>query len=37
VGARWVKLDASGPSVEWDSDEIMSSQYTTCIEKGGVM
>jgi hypothetical protein len=41
VGARWVKLDASGPTVEanveWDSDEIMSSQYTTCIEKDGVL
>lgn len=37
VGARWVKLDASGPSVEWESDEIMSSQYTTCVEKDGVL
>ncbi len=37
VGARWVKLDKSGPTVEWDSDEIMSSQYTTCAEKDGVL
>jgi len=37
VGARWVKLDESGPAVEWNSDEIMSSQYTTCVEKDGVL
>ncbi len=36
VGARWVTLAPNGPSEQWASDEIMSSQYTTCIEKDGV-
>lgn len=37
VGARWVKLAAGAPAIEWESDDVMSSQYTTCIEKDGVL
>ncbi len=37
VGARWAKISADDVTVEWESDEVMSSQYTTCIETGGVM
>jgi hypothetical protein len=37
VGARWVKLGVDRPVVEWDSDDVMSSQYTTCIEHDGAL
>jgi outer membrane protein assembly factor BamB len=37
VGARWARLSADSATVEWDSDEVMSSQYTTCVEHGGFL
>jgi hypothetical protein len=35
VGARWARLSGDRATLEWDSDEVMSSQYTTCVEKDG--
>jgi hypothetical protein len=32
-----VKLGVDRPVVEWDSDDVMSSQYTTCIEHDGAL
>jgi outer membrane protein assembly factor BamB len=37
VGAQWAKIGPKGASVEWESDDVMSSQYTTCVEKDGVL
>jgi outer membrane protein assembly factor BamB len=37
VGARWSKLAARGAISVWESDEVMSSQYTTCVEKDGYL
>jgi hypothetical protein len=37
IGARWAKITPQGASVEWDSDEVMSSQYTTCVEQDGFL
>jgi outer membrane protein assembly factor BamB len=37
VGARWLKVDATKFDEDWDSDELMSSQYTTCVEHEGVL
>jgi outer membrane protein assembly factor BamB len=36
IGARWLKLTPDKAEEVWESDEIMSSQYTTCIEHEGV-
>ncbi len=35
VGERWVEFSASKANVEWQSDKVMSSQYTTCIQHDG--
>jgi hypothetical protein len=37
VGARWARIAADNATVEWDSDDVMSSQYTTCVEKDGYL
>ncbi len=37
VGARWAKFSARDATVEWDSDDVMSSQYTTCVQKDGYL
>ena len=37
VGAQWAKIGAKGASPVWENDEVMSSQYTTCVEKDGVL
>ncbi len=37
VGARWVKFSAHGSEVEWESDQVMSSQYATSVEKDGYL
>lgn len=37
VGARWINLQTAAPSVIWDNDELLSSQYTTSIEHRGVL
>ena len=31
IGARWVKLSTDAAEEVWDSDDIMSSQYSTCV------
>jgi len=37
VGAQWSKIGSKAAEPVWESDEVMSSQYTTCIETGGVL
>jgi hypothetical protein len=37
VGARLVRIAGDKPKTVWEEDDLMSSQYTTCIEKGGVL
>jgi len=37
VGARWIDMRKSEPAVVWDSDELISSQYTTSIEHEGTL
>ena len=36
VGAAWAKIGPDKATVEWDSGDVMSSQYTTCVEKDGL-
>lgn len=37
VGACWAKIGAREATEEWEGDNVMSSQYTTCVEKGGYL
>jgi len=37
VGAVWAKLTPTGAKELWRSDEVMSSQYTTCVYKDGAL
>jgi outer membrane protein assembly factor BamB len=37
VGARWAKIGARQATEVWESDDVMSSQYTTCVEKEGYL
>ncbi|MGD9723064.1 MAG: PQQ-binding-like beta-propeller repeat protein [Pirellulales bacterium] len=37
VGAKWAKIGAQAATTEWESDDVMSSQYTTCVESGGFL
>ncbi|MEX0675954.1 MAG: PQQ-binding-like beta-propeller repeat protein [Pirellulales bacterium] len=37
VGAQWAKIEARRATAVWQSDDVMSSQYTTCVEKDGVL
>ncbi len=37
VGAVWAKIGPNSASTVWESNDVMSSQYTTCIEKDGVL
>jgi outer membrane protein assembly factor BamB len=37
VGAQWAKIGAKGATPVWENDDVMSSQYTTCVEAGGVL
>lgn len=37
IGARFVNLAGDEPEQIWDTDELMSSQYTTCIEHEGLL
>ena len=36
LGARWLKLSVDKAEEAWESGDIMSSQYTTCVEHDGV-
>jgi hypothetical protein len=37
VGAVWAKLDRNSAKEVWRSDEVMSSQYTTCVYHDGAL
>ncbi len=37
VGAQWAKIGPRRATTVWESDDVMSSQYTTCVEKEGVL
>jgi outer membrane protein assembly factor BamB len=37
VGAQWAKIDARQATEVWASDTVMSSQYATCVEAGGML
>jgi outer membrane protein assembly factor BamB len=37
IGAQFVRIGAASPKTVWESDEVMSSQYTTCVEKDGYL
>jgi len=37
VGAQWSKIAAGGATKLWAKDDVMSSQYTTCVEHEGVL
>jgi outer membrane protein assembly factor BamB len=37
VGARWAKFSADDVAIEWESDNVMSSQYTTCVAHQGYL
>jgi outer membrane protein assembly factor BamB len=37
IGAVYAKLRDDGPEVVWKSDDVMSSQYTTCVAKDGYL
>jgi outer membrane protein assembly factor BamB len=37
IGAVYAKLNKDGPKVLWKNDEVMSSQYTTCVAKDGYL
>jgi outer membrane protein assembly factor BamB len=37
VGAQWAKVGAKRATTVWENDDVMSSQYTTCVEKDGML
>ena len=37
VGARWSKIGAREATKVWESDDVMSSQYSTCVERDGIL
>lgn len=37
VGARWIKFAADEATVDWESDDVMSSQYSTCALFDGLL
>ena len=37
IGARLIKFGGGEPQTVWDSNDLMSSQYTTCIEHKGLL
>jgi outer membrane protein assembly factor BamB len=37
VGAQWAKIGQRQATKEWESDDVMSSQYTTCVERDGFL
>jgi outer membrane protein assembly factor BamB len=37
VGAQWSKIAAGSATKRWANDDVMSSQYTTCVEHDGVL
>jgi outer membrane protein assembly factor BamB len=37
IGAAWAKVNTDAAEVFWSSDEVMSSQYTTCVDHNGIL
>lgn len=37
VGAQWAKIGPAGATTVWENDDTMSSQYSTSVEKEGVL
>ncbi len=37
VGAQWAKIGARDAKEVWANDDVMSSQYTTCVERDGIL
>jgi outer membrane protein assembly factor BamB len=37
VGARWARFSEDSVNIEWESDKVMSSQYTTCMHHDGYL
>jgi outer membrane protein assembly factor BamB len=37
VGAQWAKIGAREAKEVWANDDVMSSQYTTCVEHEGIL
>jgi outer membrane protein assembly factor BamB len=37
VGAQWAKIGPAGATTVWENDDTMSSQYSTSVEKDGVL
>lgn len=37
IGAQYVSIATVSPKIVWESDDVMSSQYTTCVEKDGFL
>lgn len=37
VGAQWAKITDNSASEVWANDDVMSSQYTTCVERDGIL
>jgi outer membrane protein assembly factor BamB len=37
IGAVYAKLTDAGPEVVWKNDDVMSSQFTTCVAKDGYL
>jgi outer membrane protein assembly factor BamB len=37
VGAQWAKIGAKEAAKVWANDDVMSSQYATCVEKDGFL
>ncbi|MEW4528522.1 PQQ-binding-like beta-propeller repeat protein [Maioricimonas sp. JC845] len=37
IGARWLRLNAGDLEEVWSSDAILSSQYTTCVARDGIL
>ncbi len=35
IGARWAKITSTAADILWESDQILSSQYTTCVPHQG--
>jgi outer membrane protein assembly factor BamB len=37
VGAQWARIGATSATTVWESDDVMSSQYTTSVEHNGTL
>ena len=37
IGARWIAVSQDAASIEWSRDDLMSSQYSTCVSRDAVL